>query len=515
MDEWDLENEEYIQQLLQRKAEIDKYETELPQFFENAYQWQRDAIKLTENHRVVGVIAGNRCGKTYTIAGMIAAHLTGMYPEWWEGRKYDRPVTCYFAGQSAEHNRLTPQEMLFGTQNRMLEEEVGTGFLPRDLIIPNSLILEKKGAIQGASIRHSSGGASTFQFKSYEQGKAGQAAQGFSADIVVVDEQPPVEFFSEIVKRTMTTKGLVLQAFTPLRGNNEMIEKLWTLPIDTSFAGSVKSGQVFTEKDLEDGENSSRQRFALVNTTMDDQDHLSKAEIEETLALTPAYLRDAVRKGVPVVGQGRIYPHDMDDVTYDKVVEQDSWAWITGIDFGGTRDPAAAVLMGLDRDTGITHITEEWSDTLMLERDFAKRIWSLDAQCPVAWPRDGGRKNTQGADTYVSKLEEMGVNLLPKPFMNPRGPDGKQNNKIYPGIVAINDALAQGKLKISKNCVKLLKEFENYAYKENGQPQGADHLLDAMRYGYLMLLQDWGEPRGPAKRNRWERTELPDYQWGY
>ena len=517
------ENEEYIQALLARRQEIEKYEEgprSLNTFFRQAHPWQRDTIKLTANHRVVGAIAGNRCGKTYTICGMIACIMTGIYPDWWEGRKWDRPVEVFLAGQSSEHNRLGPQKELFGTSNRMLIEEIGTGLIPRDNLIENGLIIEKKGTIQGASVRHVSGGVSTFQFKSYEQGKDGAAAQGFTADIVVVDEQPPPEFFSELVKRTASTEGLVLQAFTPLRGNNEMIEALTSLPKDEDYETNVKSGQCFTESELEDVKNSSRQRFAMVNTTMYDQPHLEPKVIEETLAMTPVYLRDAVARGIPVVGQGRVYPHALEDITieHNQIPNNAKAEWLIGIDFGGTRDPAAAVLMFRDPNTDITYITEEWSDTLIEERDFAKKIWMLDPTVPVAWPRDGVRKTTQGAETFVSKLDEMGVNFLPKPFTNPPGPDGKANNKIYPGIVAINDGFSTGKLKISLNCVKLLKEVENYAYKDNGAPTGRDHLCDAFRYGYIMLLQDWGELQGNNKRNRWDNDDdYPDQNlsWGY
>ena len=170
-----------------------------------------------------------------------------------------------------------------------------------------------------------------------------------------------------------------------------------------------------------------------------------------------------------------------------------------------------------DPNTEIVYLTEVWSDTLIEERDFAKRIWSLDPTVPVAWPRDGARKTTKGAETFVSKLEDMGVNFLPKPFSNPPGPDGKQNNHIYPGIVMINDAFSTGKFKISKNCAGVLRELENYAYKDNGAPQGRDHLLDAMRYGYVMLMQEWGEPRGNTKHSRWGSDEdsQEDYNWSY
>ena len=110
----------------------------------------------------------------------------------------------------------------------------------------------------------------------------------------------------------------------------------------------------------------------------------------------------------------------------------------------------------------------------------------------------------------------MGVNLLHKPFKNPPGMDGKANHYIYPGLVAINDAFATNRMKISTECATLLREIENYAYKENGAPEGKDHLCDAMRYGFQMLVQDWGEPLGNFKKDRWNNNEDSSHSnWSY
>ncbi|WP_460917518.1 terminase large subunit domain-containing protein, partial [Staphylococcus aureus] len=59
-------------------------------------------------------MTGNRCGKTYTGAFIMACHLTGRYPEWWTGRKYDRPVNCWAAGISTDTTRDILQSELLG-----------------------------------------------------------------------------------------------------------------------------------------------------------------------------------------------------------------------------------------------------------------------------------------------------------------------------------------------------------------------------------------------------------------
>ncbi len=36
--------------------------------------------------------AGNQTGKTTCAAAEVAYHLTGKYPDWWRGRRWDRPT---------------------------------------------------------------------------------------------------------------------------------------------------------------------------------------------------------------------------------------------------------------------------------------------------------------------------------------------------------------------------------------------------------------------------------------
>ena len=46
-----------------------------------------------------GILAANRIGKTVSTCYETAMHLTGLYPEWWNGYKFDKPITCMVAGE--------------------------------------------------------------------------------------------------------------------------------------------------------------------------------------------------------------------------------------------------------------------------------------------------------------------------------------------------------------------------------------------------------------------------------
>lgn len=517
MQEYDLSNvaEEdraYIEELLLEEATHKKYSSALEEFMRDAYPWQRELANLSSDHRIISGIAGNRVGKTYTICGIGAMHLTGEYADWYTGKRFDKPVKLYFAGVDSNHNRGVPQAYFFGTSNRMLTDEIGTGFIPRDKIVFESMLLEKKGVIQGASIRHKSGGYSTLEFKSYSQGS--DAAQGFSAHIVVVDEQPPDEYFSELVKRTMITdqgSGLVYCGFTPLKGETPLVKKFWDLPPSDKYISRVKSGKEIAIDEKDKPENKGLNRWATVNANWDDVPHLTDEEKEETLAATPRYLWEAVRNGVPVAGKGRVYPHDLTKVTYSptEVVIPDNWKWLIGVDIGfGERDPAAGVMVAWDEEKDIIYITDEFKKNVHTEDEFARAIWSLDANVSVAWPDDAGRKGFKGQGTVQSLLTDRGVNMLPDFFKNPPDMRQKSHKALQPGFAHINSRLYSGKLKISTSCVLLLKEMSNYQYKEEDSTEvtGVHHTCDAMRYAILSIIQGYGSPKG-TKRDIWNSED--------
>jgi hypothetical protein len=77
-------------------------------------------------------MCANRFGKTMCGAAELAFHLTGGYPEWWNGKRFDKPVRAWAAGVTAETTRDVLQEKLIGPPFR--EVEWGTGMIPKAAI---------------------------------------------------------------------------------------------------------------------------------------------------------------------------------------------------------------------------------------------------------------------------------------------------------------------------------------------------------------------------------------------
>jgi phage terminase large subunit-like protein len=159
------------------------------------------------------MMAANRVGKTWGVGGYeTALHLTGRYPDWWVGRRFDHPIEAWAAGDTSETTRDIVQATLLGKK-----DELGTGLIPlNDLVGEPTRRAGVADAFDTVTIKHVSGGISLLGFKSYDQGR--KKFQGTAKHVTWLDEEPPADVFEECVMRLMTTDGLMLCTFTPLEG---------------------------------------------------------------------------------------------------------------------------------------------------------------------------------------------------------------------------------------------------------------------------------------------------------
>jgi phage terminase large subunit-like protein len=170
-------------------------------------------------HRERLFMAGNQLGKTLAGGMEWAMHLTGLYPDWWAGRRFDRPVRFWAAGVTSESTRDNPQRVLLGPPQR--KEEWGTGAIPARCLLETTMARGTPDAVDSIVVRHVSGGASTLLFKSYEKGR--EKWQGETLDGVWFDEEPPLDIYIEGLTRTNATDGIVIVTFTPLLGMSEVV----------------------------------------------------------------------------------------------------------------------------------------------------------------------------------------------------------------------------------------------------------------------------------------------------
>jgi len=181
------------------------------------YKKHLDFFRAGKLHMERACIAANRVGKTWGIGGFeTALHLTGEYPEWWEGRRFDGPIDAWACGDTSETTRDIVQLALFGQQGQL-----GTGLVPAANIIGEpTKRMGVSGAFDTARVRHKSGGVSLLGFKSYDQGR--KKFQGTAKHLIWLDEECEPAVYDECVMRLMTTNGLMICTFTPLMGLSDV-----------------------------------------------------------------------------------------------------------------------------------------------------------------------------------------------------------------------------------------------------------------------------------------------------
>ena len=104
------------------------------------------------------LMAGNRIGKSFSGASETALHLTGLYPEWWQGKRYKQPITAWCGGVSNETVRDILQSELLGTPGDPAAS--GTGAIPRANIIKTERKPGVPNAVSIVQVKHISGGTS-------------------------------------------------------------------------------------------------------------------------------------------------------------------------------------------------------------------------------------------------------------------------------------------------------------------------------------------------------------------
>ena len=188
------------------------------------YQKHMGFFAAGPHNRERAFMAANRIGKTMSAGGYeTACHLMGDYPAWWPGRKWERPVRAWAAGDTGETVKEIIQPVLFGAPG-----ELGTGLIRAEAIERTVSRRGSPDALESVRVKHVSGGLSTLLFKSYEQGR--KAFQGTKMDLIWCDEEPSMAIYSECLLRTAATTpdgddwGSIMCTFTPLLGISEVVQ---------------------------------------------------------------------------------------------------------------------------------------------------------------------------------------------------------------------------------------------------------------------------------------------------
>src|SRR5581483_4185882 len=429
-------------------------------------------FKAGGEYRERAAIAANRVGKTEGIGAYeTTCHLTGKYPDWWCGHRFDHPIQAWVAGDTNTTTRDILQAKLLGKMTREDGDDprrplgLGTGMIPVEAIGGTRLKSGLPNAIESAYIKHRSGGVSTLSFKSYEQGR--KAFQGTEVDVVWFDEEPPIEIYSEAVTRTMATGsfqgGILLLTFTPLSGWSHVV------------------GQLLNEKlRTESG------RFVIM-MGWDDAPHLSQQEKEDMLRRYHPHERDSRSKGIPQLGSGAIYPVPESEILVDPFEIPKHWPRAYALDIGWNW--TATIWGAQDRDSDTTYLYAELKVGQMEPEEVARRIRAHGAWIPgVIDPSANGRKLDDGRQ-MIALYREHGLDLE------------SADNSVHAGVQDVWDRLVANRLKVFRSNQAWLEEFRMYRRDDKGRiVKQNDHLMDSTRY-YVRSGMARGKC-GPLANNR-------------
>lgn len=403
-------------------------------------------------------MAANRVGKSEAGAYEVTCHLTGLYPAWWTGRRFTEPVEVWASGTNSQTTRDIVQAKLLGAV-----QAPGTGMIPAHLIAATTAARGLPGALEGARVKHASGGVSILGLKSYEQGR--QSFEGTAKHVIWDDEEPPLDVYTEQLYRTVTTKGITLVTFTPLQGMSEVVKGFLEPEADAKpFKWFIQAG-------------------------WKDVPHLDEDEKRALRATTPLYQIQARTEGEPTLGAGAIYPIAESDIVVPTRQIPDTWRRVYALDVGWNR---TAVVWAAE-DPGSSNL-ELYDEHYQGQGEPASHAAAVKARGEwmhgVIDPAGGGSSQIDGR-TLIEIYGKLGLHLQPAV------------NAVESGLTEVWNLLVSGRLKVQEHLHNWRSEFRKYHRDEQGKIVKAnDHLMDGTRYlcvsgrPHLKVKPPKGQPHG-------------------
>lgn len=439
---------------LMRSVQGKLFESYFPEegpFSRHLFPKHMEFIRQTSIKNVCTLFGGNRSCKTLTLAYIVAALTQAKYPDWWDGRRFERPVRTWVSGQTSELVQQALMLYLFGQDGYS------------GLIDPNNIVhifwnQQVKGYINRALVRHTHG-ISEITFKTYDQGW--QRFQSATLDLVVMDEEPPARIFSECVTRTATTGGLVLLGFTGLQGLTPLVAHL-----------APELTPESADKDLDDLQKVSYHTFIGWDDVP--ASVLSREQRDVMKAMYAPHEIQARTKGIPSIGSGMVYPIAEEELRVDPFEIPEHWPRAFALD-PGYRSKTAGLWAAWDQDSDILYFYSEHYkglETAATHVDAFRRRgnWIPCIIDPAGANIEDGKRVRQ---VYRELFDAI----------NKDWPMHDAEKSISAGLMEVWSRMTSGRLKIFGTLPNWFGEFRVYQRGEDGKILPTpDHLMDCTRY---------------------------------
>lgn len=498
----DIEREAEIVRLAELNKLLDKYEeasklSGMAKWFQPGTPFSIDNCPKHKEFFRAGAdynqrlfMAANRVGKSVSGALESAFHATGLYPDWWEGKRFDGPTMGWAIGSTAQATRDTVQKELLGPMGAW-----GTGMIPAELIGTKAAKQGTPGGLDWMHVKHVSGGWSTIGFKNYEQPI--EAFYGTAMHWVWCDEIVPINIYNECLVRTMTTNGIIYVTFTPLTGLTPLVVKFCE---DADYLAGAKRilGLPTDPDEEEEGESEKLVKTkgykAIIQAGWDDAPWLDEESKKIILDASEPHLRETRRTGVPSMGSGAVYPISLENFIVDPFEIPQHFKRLYAMDVGWNR--TACLWLALDPNTDTIYVYDEHYVGEQPPAVHASAIRSRGAWIPgVIDPASRGRSQGDGSQ-LMQTYRDLGLKLT------------KANNDVEGGIQEVWQRLSVGKIRVFSSLHNFAKEYVLYRRDEKGRViKEKDHLMDCLRYGVVEInrarsLSQVVRPtfyKGPAK----------------
>jgi len=454
------------------------------------YPWQEAFIN--DKSKSKGLRCGNQQGKTFCGCAADAFDLTGLYPDDYNGFKYEKPITLVAGCVNNDKTRDILQKELFGDPIEW-EKELGTGWIPKHCI---GKIQKKRGvpdAFYNIRIKHFTNGKfdgwSKIVFLAYEMGKS--TWMGHQADITHLDEEPPEDILEQASRSAIATGGRIRITWTPENGMTKvvkMVQEEWSM--HTAEWKDV-AGEDF---DIEvEGE---KFEFKTVYTKFGKKGHLTKDKVLSAQKNILPYQMKMRMRGIPVLGSGLVFAYPEESFKCDPIEFPDYFKFIDAIDFGGlssTAHPTAFARIAYDPQMDIIYVYDGF-------RMIGKEIPVIASHIimkpnsdiiPVIWPHDGNKITGQGESTKDQYIK-AGVNMFigedpdKSHFTNPPSEDkaeGTGGIQIMPGITEISTRMSDGRFLVMRQVNDFFEEYRSFHMKSGKIVDVDDDFMSAVRYG--------------------------------
>lgn len=381
-------------------------------------------------------------------------HMTGRYPDWWVGRRYDRAVRWLAGSESAELGRKGVQRLLLGNPEN--KDEWGTGALPKSSIVGWSMRQGVADCVASITVRSDRGGISSIQLLSYDQGRT--KWQSDTVDGVWLDEECDEDVYSEAKTRTNIGLGPVYLTATPMKGMTKVVRRFW----------------------LDRAENT-----CCITMGIEDADHYTDAERAVIINSYEEHEREARAHGIPLLGSGRVFVEvgrkDISIPAFDIPLH---WRQICGIDFGWDH-PSAAARLAHDCDTDSIYVTAVHRQSKQTPLLFAATVKPWGDWLPWAWPHDGKQSGGKFDQQDQAQLQAIyaghGLKMLE---LHAQCEDG--TNGVNATVQDMLDRMRTGRWKVFSHLGDWFDEFDSYHRKDGMIVKEHDDAISASRYGFMM-----------------------------